>query len=200
MIKNVIFDLGRVLIDWNPKEYLKKRIEDEEKIKAIFREVFASKEWLEIDRGTISFEEAMKLFQDKLPSCKAEIEDIFDNIIELIPPIEKNVEIFKEVASKYNTYILSNFGDKSFDMIYEKYPWFKLFDGHIVSSKVKQIKPERDIYETLINKYNLNTYETIFIDDTLVNIKASEKLGIKGVHYTGEECLRDMLTKLINLD
>ncbi len=200
MVKNVIFDLGRVLIDWNPRAYLEKKIKDEKKIEKIFEEVFASPEWQELDRGTITFDNAMEFFQNKVPSCKEEIKDIFDNIMELIPPIEKNVKIFEEVANKYNTYILSNFGDRSFDMIYEKYPWFKLFDGQVVSSKVKQIKPEKEIYETLINKYNLNTNETIFIDDTLVNIEASEKIGIKGIHYTGEECLREMLVRLIDLD
>lgn len=200
MVKNVIFDLGRVLIDWNPRAYLEKKIDDEKKIEKIFKEVFASPEWQELDKGTITFDQALELFQERVPNCKDEIQDVFDNIIELIPPIEKNVKIFEEVANKYNTYILSNFGDKSFDMIYEKYPWFKLFDGKVVSSKVKEIKPDKEIYEILINKYNLNRDETIFIDDTLANIEASEKIGIKGVHYTGQECLREMLVRLIDLD
>ena len=200
MIKNVIFDLGRVLIDWNPSAYLNKHVKDQEKIEILFKEIFASQEWLDLDRGTVSEQEAIRRFKERCPTCHKEIDEMFENIIELIPPLEKNIGLFEEVASKYNTYILSNFGERTFALVFEKYSWFKLFDGKIVSSHVKLLKPEKEIYEALIEKYSLNPEECIFIDDTHANIIASEKLGIKGIHYTGQEELREMLKEYIELD
>lgn len=200
MIKNVIFDLGRVLIDWNPRAYLDKKIQDKAKIEILFKEIFGSEEWLMLDRGTITEKEAIERFKKRCPTCHSEIDDMFENIIELIPPLEKNISIFEEVASKYDTYILSNFGHRTFELVFNKYPWFKLFKGKIVSSHVKMLKPEKEIYLELINKYNLNPIETIFIDDTLVNVEASEALGIKAIHYTGKEDLKTMLGKFINLE
>ncbi len=199
MIKNVIFDLGRVLIDWNPFAYLNKHIKDQNKIDIIYKEIFGSQEWLDLDRGTIEESEAIRRFKERCPNCHKEIDDIFENVIELIPPLEKNISLFEEVASKYNTYILSNFGERTFALVFEKYPWFKLFDGKIVSSHVKLLKPEKEIYEALIKKYNLNPDECIFIDDTHANIIASEKIGIRGIHYTGEQELREMLKRYIEL-
>ena len=200
MNKNVIFDLGRVLIDWNPNGYLNKYVKDQEKIDAMFKEIFGSQEWQDLDRGTIKETEAIRRFKERCPNCHKEIDNLFENIIELIPPLEKNIGLFEEVASKYNTYILSNFGERTFALVFEKYPWFKLFDGKIVSAHVKLLKPEKEIYEALISKYSLNPDECIFIDDTHANIIASEKMGIKGVHYTGEQELREMLKKYIELN
>lgn len=199
MIRNVIFDLGKVLIDWNPRAYLNKKIQDKNKIEVLFKEIFASEEWLMLDRGTITEEEAIRRFKERCPTCHDEIDDMFENIIELIPPLEKNIKIFEEVATNYDTYILSNFGIRTFDLVYNKYPWFKLFKGKIVSSHVKMLKPEKEIYLELLNKYKLIPQETIFIDDTLVNVEASESLGIRTVHYTGEEDLKIMLEKFIKL-
>jgi len=200
MIKNVIFDLGRVLIDWNPRGYLDKKIEDKEKIEILFREIFAKEEWQMLDRGTITEEEAIKRYKERCPTCHREIDDMFENIIELIPPLEKNIKTFEEVAAKYDTFILSNFGHRTFELVFNKYPWFKLFKGKVVSSHVKMLKPEKEIYLELINKYNLNPSETIFIDDTFVNVEASEALGIRTIHYTGEEDLKVMLKRFIELD
>ncbi|MBN2837585.1 MAG: HAD-IA family hydrolase, partial [Fusobacteriaceae bacterium] len=89
--------------------------------------------------------------------------------------------------------------ERTFSLVFEKYPWFKLFNGKIVSSHVKLLKPEKEIYEALIKKYSLNPDECIFIDDTHANIIAGEKLGIKGIHYTGQEELREMLKEYIEL-
>lgn len=199
MIKNVIFDLGRVLIDWNPMGYLKKNVGDSSKIEKMFKAIFDSEEWLKLDRGTISESEAIEIFKERCPDCHWEIEKMFENILELIPPLEKNVPILEAVAKKYNTYILSNFGYGTFAKVYEKYHWFKLFDGKVVSSHVKLLKPEKEIYELLLKKYNLKAEESIFIDDTLVNIKACEELGIKGIHYTGERELEELLKEVIEL-
>lgn len=200
MIKNIIFDLGRVLIDWNPMAYLNKYVTEKSKIDEMFKGIFGSQEWLDLDRGTIEESEAIRRFKERCPRCHKEIDEMFQNIIELIPPLEKNIPIFEEVAAKYDTYILSNFGERNFALVFEKYPWFKHFKGKIVSAHVKMLKPEREIYEALLKKYDLNPKECIFIDDTHANILAGEELGIKGVHYTGQEDLRIMLKKIIELN
>ena len=84
MIKNVIFDLGRVLIDWNPHAYLNKHVKNQEKIDAMFKEIFGSQEWQDLDRGTIKETEAIRRFKERCPNCHKEIDNMFENIIELI--------------------------------------------------------------------------------------------------------------------
>lgn len=198
-MKNVVFDLGRVLIDWNPKSYLEKNIKDKKKITDLAKNVFQSNEWFMLDRGTISEEDAVKIFKKRCPQCEKEIDMLIKDILELLPPINKNVDILREVSKKYDTYILSNFHERTFSLISEKYDWISCFKGEVVSARVKLLKPEEAIYYVLLDKYNLNPAETVFIDDTKENIEAAEKIGIKGIHYTGEQDLNEMLKEFINI-
>ena len=181
-IKNIVFDLGRVLIKFEPKKYTEQNI-PEEKRETFYNGVFGSDEWQMLDRGTLSYEDAKKIFKKRIPGVDEQIDRLFDvDLFEILQPIEENVKLLPELKEKYNLYILSNFHQPAFEHIFKKYDFFRLFDGHTVSCYYYLLKPEKEIYDTLIEKFNLIPEETVFIDDTKVNIEACEKEGIRGIH------------------
>ena len=196
-IKNIVFDLGRVLIKFEPKEYIEQNV-PEEKREDFYNGIFGSTEWLMLDRGTLSYEDAKKIFKERVPGADKQIDRLFDvDLFEILQPIEENVKLLPKLKEKYNLYILSNFHQPAFEHIFKKYEFFRLFDGHTVSCYYYLLKPEKEIYDTLINKFNLIPEETVFIDDTKVNIDACEKEGIRGIHLPDYTELKQKLEEFL---
>ena len=196
-IKNIVFDLGRVLIKFEPKEYIEQNV-TEEKREDFYNGIFGSTEWLMLDRGTLSYEDAKKIFKERVPGADKQIDRLFDvDLFEILQPIEENVKLLPKLKEKYNLYILSNFHQPAFEHIFKKYDFFRLFDGHTVSCYYYLLKPEKEIYDTLIDKFNLIPEETVFIDDTKVNIDACEKEGIRGIHLPDYTELKQKLEEFL---
>ena len=196
-IKNIVFDLGRVLIKFEPKEYIEQNV-PEEKREDFYNGIFGSTEWLMLDRGTLSYEDAKKIFKERVPGADKQIDRLFDvDLFEILQPIEENVKLLSKLKEKYNLYILSNFHQPAFEHIFKKYDFFRLFDGHTVSCYYYLLKPEKEIYDILIDKFNLIPEETVFIDDTKVNIDACEKEGIRGIHLPDYTELKQKLEEFL---
>ena len=196
-IKNIVFDLGRVLIKFEPKEYIEQNI-PEEKREDFYNGIFGSTEWLMLDRGTLSYEDAKKIFKERVSGVDKQIDRLFDvDFFEILQPIEENVKLLPKLKEKYNLYILSNFHQPAFEHIFKKYDFFRLFDGHTVSCYYYLLKPEKEIYDTLIEKFNLIPEETVFIDDSKVNIDACEKEGIRGIHLPDYTELKQKLEEFL---
>lgn len=200
MINNIIFDLGRVLINWEPEKYMKK-VFDENTTSFLLEKIFNTNDWNLMDKGVI---DEQTLWENKLnqyPEYKKEIEHMKNKVLDLLTPIEENAKLLYILKEKgYNLYILSNFSKIAFQKVYEKYDFFKLFDGMIISSHVKSIKPEDEIYKILIEKYKINPAESLYIDDKIENIKAGEKFGFKTIHLEKPEDLKDKLSKILKID
>ena len=196
MIKNIIFDLGNVLVKYSPENFLNKYVKKENQEDFIIN-IFKSKDWLELDRGTLSYEDAIEVFTKRVPEEKESIEKLFrENISSCISPIEENVEIMRKLKKNgYDVYILSNFHQPAFEYIRESWDFIREFNGDVVSCYYHYIKPERNIYETLLNKYNLTPSETIFIDDVDTNINGAKELGIGGIHLPDYKILSELLKK-----
>ena len=193
MIKNIIFDLGNVLIRFKPEEFVNKNIKKEYREK-FFNAVFKGQEWADLDRGVLEYSDAVKIFSEKIPECSSEIKKLFDNyILDVLEPIEKNIEIMKSLKGKYKLFVLSNFHYPAFDYIFKNWEFFKYFDGKVVSGHCKLLKPEKKIYELLCLTYSLKPNECVFIDDTKVNIEAAEEFGINGIHLTDINILEEKL-------
>lgn len=193
MIKNIIFDLGNVLIRFKPEEFVNKNIKKEYREK-FFNVIFKGQEWADLDRGILEYSDAVKIFSEKIPECSSEIKKLFDNyILDVLEPIEKNIEIMKSLKGKYKLFVLSNFHYPAFDYIFKNWEFFKYFDGKIVSGHCKLLKPEKKIYELLCSTYSLKPNECVFIDDTKVNIEAAEEFGINGIHLTDINILEEKL-------
>ncbi|MBU3110284.1 HAD family hydrolase [Clostridium lacusfryxellense] len=194
MIKNIVFDLGNVLLNFNPLVYLNSQISDKVKVQQIYEEIFKSKEWLMLDRGIITEVEAIKEICNRSTDNSELIKLVMHNWYQLLTPIEDTVEILKELKHKdYRLYFLSNFHLLAYEDVTKRYGFFKYFDGGILSYKEKLIKPGNDIYNKLIEKCKINPEETIFIDDTLENIESAIKLRFKAILFINSNDLREKL-------
>jgi len=197
MIKNIIFDLGNVLIKFKPNEFLLRFTQDKEYIDQFVSKITRSKIWLELDRGTNSVENAQNSFISKYPNEKDFIEQFFDQWMDMLTPIEENIKILEEIKRLgYRSYILSNYIKEAFSYISSKYSFLSLFDGQIISGVENVIKPEKAIYELLLSRYNLVPEESLFIDDILFFLKPAKKLGMKTIWNRPETDLREELKKL----
>lgn len=196
MVKSLIFDLGRVLLTFEPKEYLQKLYGQGEKSQMMYRAVFGSKTWLELDRGTVDYEDAIRIMSGECGIYAAEIRDIMYNWLEIMVPIEENLKLLDELKEKgYKLFLLSNFHREAFDKVFSKYGFFRIFDGIFISSHHRLLKPDRDIYVKMLREFSLNPAECIFIDDSPENISAAKELGIEGIVFTDPASLREDLIK-----
>lgn len=193
MINNIIFDLGNVLLDFKPVEYLRTKFDDEEKIQEIFEEIFLSEEWPMLDRGVITEEEAIDRICSRSNGNVELIKFVMCNWYEMFTPIEDTVIALKKLKDKgYKIYYLSNFHMLSFENVTKRYEFFKYFDGGVVSYEEKALKPEEDIYKRLIKRYEIHPEESVFIDDIAVNIEGAKKLGFETIHFKSIEDLKNL--------
>lgn len=197
LIKNIIFDLGNVMIEFSPREYVKSKIALE-KVEEIYKCVFQSEEWPMLDRGTINEENARRNIISRNIENEDLINAVFENWYDILIPIENSVNILRKLKEKgYKVYYLSNFHCAAFEHMDKKYDLFKLFDGGVFSFKEKLLKPEKEIYDKIIQEYNLKPDETVFIDDMKINVEAAKELGLKGVVLDDP---KNLLAELQRLD
>ena len=198
MIKNIVFDLGNVLLDFNSDLIIEDFVDDRKLHQKISENIFKSKEWILLDRGEISAEEATERFINRMPENEELIKEIMDNWKYYLKPMEENIEVLNNIDNGiYDIYVLSNFHKEAFEEVYNKYDFFKNFDGMIISYREKTVKPEKEIYEKLIKKFAINPEDTLFIDDSKRNIEAAEKLGFKTIHFNDNIKLREKITQYI---
>ena len=194
MVKNIIFDLGNVLLNFKPVEYLHTKISNREKVQQIYEEIFTSEEWLMLDRGVITEEEAVNEICNRSTENSELIRSVMHNWYQLLTPINDTIELLKTLKHEgYRLYVLSNFHLLAYEDVTKRYEFFKYFEGGIISYKEKLMKPEKDIYNELIKRYEINPKESIFIDDTKENIESASKLGFKAILFTSSKDLREKL-------
>jgi len=194
LIKSIVFDLGNVLLDFDPERYLEAlgyqgRVKEQLK-----SEIFKTDEWLMLDRGTISQEDAVEIWQQRNPDLRGEIADVMTEWEKILTLKKDSLEILKSLAAEnYNLYILSNFHEKAFAYVSNKYNFFDYFDGKVISADIGMIKPDPEIYEHLLNKFNLEAETTLFIDDSKKNIAAAINKGIRVIHFKDAKSLKEEL-------
>lgn len=194
-IKNIIFDLGGVLIDWNPDYMYKKLIENETERK-FFLDHICTMDWNEEQDGGRSIAEANQSLIDVYPEKRHLILAFYERWEEMLSgPIEGTVEIFRLLKdkNKYRFYALTNWSSETFPRALELFDFLHWFDGRIVSGEEKTRKPFKEIYDLTLSRFNLIPAETIFIDDNARNIKAAEACGISSIHFKNPELLLETL-------
>ena len=197
MIKNIIFDIGNVLLTFEPREFLLQFTTDKTRIENFISNVTGSKTWLQLDRGELSVQNAKKLFLLNYPEQNELIKLFFENWFEIFEPIQKNIDILKDLKLKgYKVFALSNFIKESYEFVIQKFDFFSLFDGQIISWKEKLIKPEMEIYKLLLERYSLKSEDCIFLDDHSNFLVNAEKVGMYTLLITKNTDLRAELRKL----
>jgi len=196
MIKNIIFDIGNTLLAFDELAYLGKKFKDPEIIKTLQATIFWSEEWRLLDKNVLSEEAVITIFGERQPNLKKEIREVVGDWFNSLAPMEASIQLLKTLREKaYRIYFLSNFYEKAFKYMLVKYPFLEGADGYLISYQVKLIKPEKEIYEALLAKFNLKAEECLFLDDLEENLEAGRKLGIKGINIKNLTEIREFLTK-----
>ncbi|MDD6318168.1 MAG: HAD family phosphatase [Succinatimonas hippei] len=188
-IKNVIFDLGGVLIDWNPVYVYKSVFHDEAKLKYFLENVCTSEWNAQMDRGR-SFDECIKELQDKFPDYKNEIAMWKTRWVDMLQgSITQGVELFNAVkkSGKYTCYALTNWSAETFPTAFKLFPFLNDFEGIVVSGEEKMTKPDKGLYLTLFERYHLNPEECLYIDDNDDNIKTGKSRGMVTISFKDPE-------------
>ncbi len=190
MIKNVVFDVGDVLVDFCYRRYMENLGFDEETVDFLSENMVLTNFWHELDQGEKTEADARKTFTEKYPQYKNEILKFWDNvefIVEEYPYAEGLVRDIK--AEGYNVYILSNYPIETAERHWPKFKFLPLTDGHIISGYEKITKPDAAIYKLLESRFGISLEESLFVDDRQINVDAANALGMTGILFTGYDKL-----------
>jgi 2-haloacid dehalogenase len=194
-ISTVIFDLGGVLIDWNPRYLYRKILKDESEIDFFLNNICTS-EWNDQQDAGRSFEEATLDLIRQHPEWEEPISAWYGRWQETIRgPITDTVKILEQIRSldKYRLYALTNWSAQTFPWAYENFEFLHWFEGIVVSGVEKTRKPFPEFYQILFDRYSVTPEESIFIDDNIKNIKAAKELGLNTIHFKSSEQLAEEL-------
>ena len=192
MIRNVVFDLGRVIYTYQPREDLLQLGYDDEFADHFMERVYDNPLWLEGDRGTYTIHELVEKLCSDFPDMTEDFKRVLDDEWHkrVIKIMQDSLEFFYDVKRRgFAIYILSNFPEPFFSQCRARDAFFDEADGIVVSAHEKLIKPDPDIFKCLLNRYDLEPKETIFIDDVAKNTDAARALGLWAIQFTDiEEC------------
>ena len=196
MKKTLVFDLGGVLIDWDPRHLYRKLIDDEDGIDIFLAEICNSEWNVKQDAGRPLAEataERVALFPEK----KSLIEAFYDRWEEMLGgEITETVEILRELKTRGEPlYALTNWSGETFPIALQRYDFLQWFEGTLVSGDEKMAKPDPAIFHLLLNRYGLQAQDCLFIDDSKINIEAAIKIGFDTHHFTSANQLRQYLTQ-----
>ena len=196
MIRNIVFDLGGVLVDWNP-EYLFKDVFSDKSELDHFLDNICTPDWNEKQDAGRSLSEAIRTLQERHPKYRDEIRLYYDEWTTMLGgPIEQNVALLKPLKTNYRIFGLTNWSAETYPIAYDLYPFFGEFEGIVVSGIERLAKPDKRIYLLLLERYGLSASECLFIDDNARNIRAAKALGFHTLYMTNDVCLKEELIRL----
>ncbi len=201
MIKNVILDIGNVLVDWDWEGYFEYLgYVEEDVFDALAGYTVLSHRWKDLDRGEKGDENVINEMIDVAPMWESDILHVMEHIGEAVIQFKYAKRWIKEIKeSGRKVYILSNYSKYLFDQTEdEELDFLELVDGAVFSFEEHYIKPEKKIYEILLSRYDLNPEECVFIDDRPENVEAAEKLGIKGIVFEDFDEVHEKLGRLLS--
>lgn len=193
-----VFDMGRVLLDFDPSLCIDPYLEDPADRQEIARVAFSSDEWKMLDAGSITEEEALAAWQERLPERLREpMATIFENWHRYMPEIPPMCNLVRNLhTAGYPVYLLSNVSLR-FRKLKRLFPVFPILEGYVASAEEKVCKPDRRIYEILLERYGLSAEDCLFVDDLLANVEGARAAGMQGYHFDGDaEKFRSALVEM----
>ena len=194
-IETIIFDLGGVLIDWNPRYLYRKVLKDEEQV-SWFLENICTSEWNDEQDAGRSFEEATRDLISKHPDWEVAIRAWYDRWQETIQgAIPETVEILKKIkqSNQYRLYALTNWSAETFPWALDNFEFLHWFEGIVVSGTERTRKPFPEFYKILFTRYNVDPSKALFIDDNIKNVHGANAVGLKTIHFKSPQQLQQEL-------
>ena len=196
-ITTIIYDLGGVLIDWNPKYVYRQVFNNDEKKVDWFLNNICTHSWNEQHDAGRLIEEGNKVLIKKYPEHEKLIRIYYERWHEMLGgPIKEGVEILNKInqTKAYKLYALTNWSAETFPIALQRYDFLKHFKGIVVSGEEKTRKPFAKIYEIILERYSLDAESCVFIDDNYENVAAAKKMGMKSIQFKNSQ----QLTKELN--
>lgn len=200
MVKNIIFDIGNVLVDFDWLGVMRKYSFTDEEIRRAAGTVIGTKYWDNLDEGVMPEQEAVDLMKGILPDMADKLQNFWEHLEETIKVYPYSDDWLKSLQERgYKVFLLSNY-PKSLFMKNEKedFTFLKYTDGKIISSFVNKLKPNADIYNCLLETYGLKAEESVFIDDKPENVVGAEAVGINAIRFTTYEEVCAKLEELLS--
>ena len=197
-INALVFDLGGVLIDWNP-DYLYSKLIPDEKERKWFLSTVCTPDWNEQQDAGRSLHEATEHLVEKYPAHEASIRAYYDRWTEMLGgPIHETVEIFRELKERgqLKLYALTNWSAETFPVALELFDFLHWFDGRLVSGEEKMRKPFPEIYRLLIERFGIEPEKAIYVDDNIRNVLPAREFGFIGIHFRTPALFREELVGL----
>ena len=191
MIKHIVFDIGNVLMSFAPEAYFKRWFQSEERTHRICSRIFTHEAWEKYDQGIWMLEDLYAVYHKAYPDMLEETNIVLQNWLQLMKPMQESIAFMKQVKDDgYGVYILSNISQDSADFLKKTQRFFSLADGAVLSYEEKINKPDPHIYEVLLQRYELNAGELLYLDDNVENVRQAELLGIHGIVFRDVSCIK----------
>ncbi len=190
MIKNVVFDIGGVLVDFDPIRYLSSIGYQKAKAKQLAEAIYFNKTWHDLDTGIYdSFACALPTYLFRFDSLKKDIKAIAEKgVMHVYDVALPGIELLLSLKKMgYHVYLLTNLSKEAFAYVKQKHPALKEVDGYILSADVHLVKPDPRIFAALLDKYHLVAEETLFLDDSSANVRSANSLHINAIQYATKE-------------
>lgn len=193
-IKNIVFDVGNVLVQWNPLLITARSFPERTDHVELAQRIFKSAVWTNLNLGKISESEAIEQYLNIFKFNKKQLQVLMQTVKETQLPITGSIELLKNLhAAKFSLYALTDNVKEIVSYLQQKYDFWPLLKGIVVSAEVGFLKPSPSIYQYLLNTYQLKPAETVFIDDHLPNIEGARKMGMYGIHFIDTAlCLQEL--------
>lgn len=198
-VRNVVFDFGGVLVNWRPQEIIDSFYAEPHLREALRTHAFQHADWLDMDRGTLDEASVVRRCALRMARSETEMRALFDHVRAALTPIEPTVALLRELRQRkgLKLYGLSNMSEAIFAYLDGRHDFFKLFDGIVVSAAVKLLKPEREIYEHLRDRFELDFDESVFIDDLARNVESARSVGLPAIQFMTTDQVRRELEALL---
>jgi putative hydrolase of the HAD superfamily len=194
---NVVFDLGGVVVAWKPQDIIDRAIADPAVRPIAMQHIMRHPDWLELDRGTLELEDAIRRATERSGLDQALVRAVVESVPASLVANDDAVALMRRVKAAGNAlYCLSNMPTGSMAYMEQRYDFWELFDGAVISSRVHYCKPEREIYEHLLKTYSLDAADTVFIDDVAANVEGARAVGMQAIQFVSVEQTEEALRTL----
>jgi len=181
---NIIFDLGGVVVRWDPEALLARTFDDPAICKIVQREFIGHPDWLELDRGTLAPEDAIARAAQRTGLVDQLIANLLNNLPSSLAPIPETVELLYRLNARgHALYCLSNMHLASIEFLERTHGFWGVFSGKVISSRVNLCKPEAEMYAHLLETFQIEPASAIFVDDVEINLAAARRFGIRTIRY-----------------
>lgn len=193
---NIVFDLGKVVFKWEFENNIDNYFKDIQKRKHFIDEIFHHNDWIELDRGTLDVEDAIERGSIRTGLPQKDVSNLMNKIPQSLILDMETLKLVERIKNDNNhrLFVLSNMHTACADYIEKEFDFWDLFEGVVFSCRIKMVKPEFQIYDYLLNKYDLTSTDSIFIDDREENLIPAEKLGMKTIQFLNPaQCEKDLM-------